>query len=80
MLVLGRKKGETLLIGDSIEITVVEVQGDNVKLSIQAPREVSIFRKEVFEEIKSENLKAAENVHSLEALEKLKNFQINDKD
>ncbi|HHV99307.1 MAG TPA: carbon storage regulator CsrA [Clostridiaceae bacterium] len=59
MLVLTRKKGQSVIINDNIEITILEVQGDQVKLGIDAPRDVSIHRKEVFLEIKEENKKAA---------------------
>lgn len=81
MLVLSRKKGETIIVGDNIEVCIIDIQGDNVRVGIKAPREVSVFRKEIFEEIKRENLKAADNIQSLTgALEKLKSFQIKDKD
>ena len=55
MLVLSRKKGEKLLIGDEVEITVVEIEGDRVKLGINAPKGVKILRAELIEEIKGEN-------------------------
>lgn len=58
MLVLSRKKGETIIIGDGIEITVVDVQGDNVRIGVQAPREVKVYRQEVYEEIRNENRQA----------------------
>lgn len=59
MLVLSRKPGEALRIGDDVEITVVEVKGDLVRLGIQAPRTVQVWRKELWEAIVAENLKAA---------------------
>ena len=59
MLVLSRKKDQSIVIGDNIEITILEVQGDQVRLGIAAPKDVSIHRKEVFLEIKEENKKAA---------------------
>jgi len=59
MLVLSRKPGEALRIGDEVEITVVEVKGDMVRLGIQAPREVQVWRKELWEAIVAENIKAA---------------------
>lgn len=58
MLVLTRKVGEALRIGDDIEITLVEVRGDAVKLGIQAPRSVGIWRKELLQEVAQENLRA----------------------
>jgi carbon storage regulator (csrA) len=62
MLVLTRKKNESIIIGDNIEICVIDVSGDQVKMGIRAPKTVSIHRKEVFEEIQEENKKAAEAV------------------
>ncbi|WP_027625840.1 carbon storage regulator CsrA [Clostridium lundense] len=59
MLVIGRKKGESLLIGDNIEITVVKVEDGSVKLAISAPRDVAILRKELYKEVEEENKKAA---------------------
>ncbi|SMG18633.1 carbon storage regulator CsrA [Dethiosulfovibrio salsuginis] len=58
MLVLSRKPGESLLIGQEMEITVVEVKGDSVRLAIKAPRDVPVWRKEVMDDIKAANLKA----------------------
>jgi carbon storage regulator len=59
MLVLSRKPGEALRVGDEVEITVVEVKGDMVRLGIQAPRNVQVWRKELWEAIVAENIKAA---------------------
>lgn len=55
LLVITRKKGESLLIGDDVEITVVKVDEGCVKLSISAPKNVTILRKELYKEIKEEN-------------------------
>ncbi|WP_050616459.1 carbon storage regulator CsrA [Bacillus testis] len=55
MLVLTRKAGETIVIGEGIEVTVLESKGDQIKLGIKAPRNVEIHRKEVFESIQNEN-------------------------
>jgi len=60
MLVLTRKKDQSIVINDNIEITVLDIQGDQVRLGIKAPKAVSIHRKEVFLEIEAENRKAAE--------------------
>jgi len=62
MLVLSRKKNESIVIRDDIVITVVEVQGDKVRLGIEAPREVPVHRREVYEKIKeSGSLGKAQN-------------------
>lgn len=60
MLVIARKKGESILIGDDIEITVVKLDGNTVKLSIDAPKSISILRKELYKEVTDENKKASE--------------------
>lgn len=60
MLVLTRKKEQSIIIGDNIEITIVDIQGDQVRLGINAPKNITIFRKEVYMEIQEENRKAAE--------------------
>jgi carbon storage regulator len=58
MLVLTRRLGETIIIADNIRITVVDIEGRQVKIGIDAPKEVSIFREEVYERIKKENIEA----------------------
>jgi len=60
MLVLTRKKNQAIVINDNIEITVIDIQGDQVRIGISAPKNVSVHRKEVYLEIKQENMKAAE--------------------
>ncbi|MDR2733850.1 MAG: carbon storage regulator CsrA [Spirochaetota bacterium] len=59
MLVLSRKINQSIIIGDGIELCIVDIKGDQVKIGIDAPKNVSIYRKEVLEEIKAQNLKAA---------------------
>lgn len=59
MLVLSRQRDETIMIGDEIEITVVDIRGDKVRLGINAPRDVQVHRKEVYEAIKRENAEAS---------------------
>ncbi|MGB0372985.1 MAG: carbon storage regulator CsrA [Opitutales bacterium] len=59
MLVLTRKTDEAIVIGNDIEIIVTRVDGENVKLGIKAPREVTIYRKEVLDQIRESNLEAA---------------------
>ncbi len=59
MLVLSRQKDQTIMIGDNIEITVVDIRGDKVRLGISAPTKIPVHRKEVYEAIKHENQSAA---------------------
>lgn len=59
MLVLSRQRDETIMIGDDIEITIVDIRGDKVRLGINAPRLVQVHRKEVYEAIKRENAEAS---------------------
>lgn len=59
MLVLSRQRDETIMIGDEVEITVVDIRGDKVRLGITAPTRISVHRKEVYEAIKRENEQAA---------------------
>lgn len=65
MLVLARKKNERILIGDQIEISIIEIKGDQVKIGIQAPKNVSVYRHEVYEAIQAENLEASRSIASL---------------
>jgi len=60
MLVLTRKAGEGIIIGDDIKITVVELKGGGVRIGIDAPRELKVHRQEVFERIKQENKEATQ--------------------
>jgi carbon storage regulator len=71
MLILTRKIGQSLIIGDGIEIKVVSIDGENIKIGISAPKDVSVVRKELLE-VKDENKKAALiDKSSLKKLEKL---------
>jgi carbon storage regulator len=60
MLILTRKLGEQITIGDDITVTLLEVSGTQVKLGIDAPKDISIHRKEIYERIRRENLKSSE--------------------
>ncbi len=68
MLVLTRKKGEAIVLNDDIEITILGIDGDQIKLGINAPKNVDIYRKEVYLSIQEENKKAAKQSVSLDAL------------
>ncbi|MHC4975812.1 MAG: carbon storage regulator CsrA [Planctomycetota bacterium] len=59
MLVLSRHRDETIMIGDNVEITVVDIRGDKVRLGINAPTRIAVHRKEVYEAIREENVRAA---------------------
>ncbi|MBO4890866.1 MAG: carbon storage regulator CsrA [Lachnospiraceae bacterium] len=70
MLALSRKKNEALVIDNKIEVTILEIKGDQVKVGISAPKEVPIYRKEVYLQIQEANKQALET-ESLEALKKI---------
>ncbi len=72
MLALSRKKGEALVVGNNIEITILEVKGDQIKVGIKAPKEVPIYRKEVYEQIQQANQEAMSD-QTPEAISKLFN-------
>jgi carbon storage regulator len=67
MLVLSRRKDETIMIGDSVEITVVDIRGDTIRLGITAPRTVSVHRKEIYDAIQQENIEAAQKTPESQA-------------
>lgn len=73
MLVLTRKKGQSIMIGDDIEVKVVEVDGDAVRIGIKAPRDLSIYRQEIYEAIREENIRAANGASQV--VDKLKEVQ-----
>lgn len=62
MLALTRKKGESIIIGDNVEVIILGIQGEQVKVGIVAPRSIMVHRKEIFEQIQLENLEATHNV------------------
>jgi carbon storage regulator len=73
LLVITRKKGESLVIGENIHITIEDIQKGQVKLSIEAPREVAIVREEIIQEITIENKAANVEVNNAQALSKMVN-------
>lgn len=71
MLALARKTNQSIMIGNDIEITLLEIKGDQVKIGINAPKSVAIYRKEIYVQIQDENKKASEGEIDVEALNKL---------
>ncbi|MDE7479368.1 MAG: carbon storage regulator CsrA [Lachnospiraceae bacterium] len=71
MLALSRKKGEALMINNDIEITVLDIKGEQVKIGISAPKEVPVYRKEVYIQIQEANKEASANMESMEQLASL---------
>ncbi len=70
MLALSRRKKESLIINNNVEVTILEIKGDQVKLGISAPRDVSVYRKEIYLQIEEANkeamqLEGIENLHNL---------------
>ncbi|GFI29523.1 translational regulator CsrA [Lachnospiraceae bacterium] len=70
MLALTRKKGESIILNNDIEISILELRGDQVKVGISAPKEVPVYRKEVYLQIQKEN-EAASSAESLAALKEI---------
>ena len=68
MLALSRKKDEAIIINDDVEVTVIEIKGDQVKLGITAPKSVPIYRKEVYVQIKDANKEATQQAIDVKAL------------
>ncbi len=71
MLILTRKPGESLYIGDSVKITIVEIKGNQIRVGIDAPTDLRIYREEIYMQILEENRTAAEGVMSGNALDQL---------
>ena len=69
MLILSRKTNEKIMIGDDISISIIEIRGDQVRIGVDAPKSVKVFRQEVFDAIKAENKAAAQSVSVLPALD-----------
>lgn len=70
MLILSRKKGESIQIGDGIEVRIVAVQGDQVKIGIDAPKHVDVFRKEIYDQIQGENKQATASSNLIKLIPK----------
>lgn len=61
MLILSRKNGQKIIINDNIEITILDSKNDNCKIAIEAPKDVKVYREEVYKQIKNSNLKSSAN-------------------
>ncbi|MDR3303241.1 MAG: carbon storage regulator CsrA [Treponema sp.] len=61
MLILSRKVNEKIMIGDDISVSIIEIQGDHIRIGVDAPKSVKIYRQEVFDAIKAENTAAAKS-------------------
>ena len=72
MLALSRKKGEAIMVGNNVEISILDINGDQIKIGIQAPKEIPVYRKEVYIQIEEENREAVLN--SGIAMNNLKKF------
>ena len=69
MLILSRKTNEKIMIGEDISISIIEIRGDQVRIGVDAPKSVKVFRQEVFDAIKAENKAAVQSVAVLPVLE-----------
>jgi carbon storage regulator len=74
MLALSRRINESIMLGKDIEITILEIKGDQVKIGVVAPRSVPVYRKEIFLQIEEENRKAVALEQTKETIEKLLTF------
>ncbi|WP_062354132.1 carbon storage regulator CsrA [Bacillus kwashiorkori] len=70
MLILSRKKGEAIQIGDGIQIQIVSIQGDQVKIGIEAPKNVEIYRQEIYAQIQEENKRAVATTSLIDLIKK----------
>lgn len=71
MLALSRKQNEAIVIGNDIEVTILEIKGDQVKIGITAPKSVPVYRKELYMQIKDANKEAIEQANAIESLKGL---------
>ena len=71
MLALSRKLGESIVIGKDIKISILEIKGDQIKIGIDAPKNVTIYREEIFKQIEEENKEALKQNNAKESLSKL---------
>ncbi len=71
MLILSRKVNEKIMIGEDISLTIIEIRGDQVKIGVEAPKSVKVFRQEVYEAIQNENRAAATSLPNLDSLQNI---------
>ena len=71
MLALSRKINESIIIGNDVEITILEIKGEQVKIGISAPKSIPIYRKEIYIQIQEANKEAAESEASIEDLKNI---------
>ena len=69
MLILSRKINEKIMIGDNIAVSIIEIRGDQVRIGVDAPKSVKVFRQEVYEAIKAENKAASESTPAIPQLD-----------
>ena len=74
MLVLSRRINQSIKIGDDIEIMIIEVRGDQVRVGVSAPRDIAVHRKEIYVQIQQENVKAADPSGGADAISALDSF------
>ncbi len=74
MLVLARRINESIMIGDDIEVVIIDIKGDQVKLGIKAPKKVTVHRKEIYNEIQQENIAAMSPDFKPDMLRELSDF------
>jgi len=74
MLALSRKKNEAIIISNNVEVTILEIKGDQVKVGITAPKEVPVYRKEVYLQIQEANREAEKEAINADGMEALRNL------
>ena len=74
MLVLARKINESIMIGDEVELVVIDIKGDQVKLGIKAPRKIAVHRKEIYIDIQQENIAASSSDFKPETLKNVSDY------
>jgi len=74
MLVLARKLNESIMIGDDIEVVVIDIKGDQVKLGIRAPRKVTVHRKEIYQDIRQQNIESVGSKFNPDKLKEMSDF------